>query len=97
VVDVHATVADLWSSPVETDGISLVRPRGAQHEYVLCGDVGEVCARSANKKLRRVLATGAEQFYDLILDPFENQNRIAEPAYAAEVAAHRAWLDARLP
>jgi len=100
-VDVYATVADYFGQGARpTDGLSL-RPllEGqpfAGHDYVLCGNSDEVCARSADRKLRR-LASGAEEFYDLALDPGENVNRIAAPAYAADVAAHRAWLDAHLP
>ena len=100
-VDVYATVADYYGkAALPTDGLSL-RPllEGqpfAGHDYVLCGNSDEVCARSASRKLRR-LASGLEEFYDLALDPGENVNRIGSPAYAADVAAHRAWLDAHLP
>lgn len=100
VVDLFATLRDYWGKPPAGDGISL-RPAlegtgSASHEYVLCGNPAEVCARSAHYKLRRQ-SSGAEQFFDLDLDPLEETDRLLDPAYALEVDAHRAWLDAHLP
>jgi arylsulfatase A-like enzyme len=107
-VDVYATIADYWNSAAATDGISLRaaiegRPFDG-HDYVLVGNDNppssadpSVAARSARYKLRRVLATGGEQFYDLALDPLENNSRLNDPAYAQLVLEHRVWLDANLP
>lgn len=90
-IDLHATLADAWNVAGTGDGLSLLR--AGAHDYVLCGDSREVCARSSGFKLRRNLLTGDEWFW---VEPNESQNQIQNPAYAAEVAAHRAWLDGHL-
>lgn len=60
------------------------------------------CARSSRYKLRRVDLdhdgiVDRESFYDLLLDPDENTNRITDPALASEIDAHRSWLLANRP
>lgn len=90
-VDIHATVADAWNVAGTGDGISLLR--SGSHDYVLCGDSHDVCARSAGYKLTRNRDTGVERFW---VEPNESTNRILDPALAVLVDAHRAWLDAHL-
>ena len=40
-------------------------------------------------------ADNSEEFYDLRTDPNEWTNLSGDPAYAAQLAAHRRWLPAR--
>lgn len=99
VADLAPTVLEYVGAPVPPglDGLSLL-PLNV-HPYVLVGTTGgavpDVAAVSLTDKLRRV--AGVESFYDLALDAAEQCDRIADPAYAARVAAARAWLDANLP
>lgn len=106
VVDLHPTIVELAGGRVRAGiGASLVPlmkgTANSVHDFILSGIRGDpqftddVCARSLRYKLRRTPA--GEEFYDLRVDPGELQNRIADPQLAAEVAAHRAWLDSTLP
>lgn len=78
------------------------------HDFVLVGsrwgaDDGDVASVSqAGIKLRWLDADGdgapdTEQLYDLSLDPGENTNRINDTAYAADLAAARAFIQASIP
>ena len=106
VVDVYATVAELFGIPEDPgrDSRSLIPlmlgSKSPVHAYVLCGIQGhdafqdDVCARSLRFKLRR--SGVGEQFFDLYEDPSELIDLIADPAYAKLIEAHRVWLDAEL-
>lgn len=105
LADVYPTMAELLGASASSDGISLVPAMADQaftgHDYVLCGDEapptgddGSVAARSLGYLFRRSTVDDSEQFY---VEPDENDNRINSPAYATEIAAHRAWLDLHLP
>lgn len=107
VSDLYQTIAELFGVPEDPtkDGRSLLPlMTGAVervHEFVLSGTVGhslysdDVAVRSLRYKLRR-LEDGTEEFYDLLVDPEENVNRILEPAYAARVQRHRFQLEAEM-
>lgn len=112
-VDLYATVAELCGRAADPARASrslvpLLGGGRAPHDYVLCGIRGDpripddVCVRSARFKLRRTGRASVppgvvESFHDLALDPDERDDVLADPRYAAEVAKHRAWLEAHLP
>jgi arylsulfatase A-like enzyme len=79
------------------DSVSLVpcltntalRPR--DHVFVEYND--ELCVVSARYKLRE--EAGVQAFYDLALDPLEDEPLpLDDPALAPLIAQHRAWLEA---
>lgn len=94
-------------------GLSLVpslhREPQTYHERVLVGarwvlgERGDVASVGADRtKLRWLdddgdLVVDREQLYDLNVDPFETTNVIGDPAYASQLALHRAFLTANLP
>lgn len=83
-------------------------PHLPPHDYVLVGcrwgeadgDIASVSA--AGTKLRLVdlggdKAADMEYFFDLTTDPGELSNLVNDPARAAEIAAHRAFLQQAIP
>jgi len=100
VVDIPATLAghDIG------DGVDLhplMAGAIAVHDFILCGQLADslwpldVCARGVRWKLRRTAA--GDELYDLLNDPGESVNLIADPTKAAKVAQMTAWLEARIP
>lgn len=78
------------------------------HDFVLIGSRwgetdGDIASVSASgKKLRWLDPDGngvvnTEELYDLALDPGETVNQVANPAYAADLAAARAFILASIP
>jgi arylsulfatase A-like enzyme len=99
VADVLPTVLQYAGVAVPSglDGLSLYP--SAVHDWILVGHTasapGDVAVRSKTRLLREV--GGVESFFDTALDPMETVDRIADPAYAADLAAARAYLAAHRP
>lgn len=101
-VDVYATIAVALGHPVQGDGVPLQDSQfGGGHDYVLCGTTGgdsgeaptfDLCVRTSDGvKLRRT--QDGDQLFDLNVDPFEVNDRFADPTYAGEVAKLTPILD----
>jgi len=99
LLDLYPTLADLagLEAPAAVEGISLkpqlLDPAGAVRERpaITTHNVHNNAVRSTRYRYIRYL-DGAEELYDMQVDPNEHTNLIDDPQYAVVVAEHKRWL-----
>ena len=98
LLDIYPTLIDLAGLPTRDDleGLSL-RPQLAdaatprERPAVTSHNKGNHGIRS--EKWRYIVyADGSEELYDMVNDPNEWTNLVADPAHAAVIAQHRKWI-----
>lgn len=98
LLDIYPTLVDLCGLAPRTDleGITL-RPQltdasaPRERPAITSHNQGNHGIRSERYRYIHY-ADGSEEFYDLQEDPHEWTNRVKDPAFAEQVAAHRKWL-----
>ena len=98
-VDIHATILQAAGLPNTSAGTSMLADRNSNGVPLYATESTSrvvrppFCAWRTREELFVRYGTGEEEFYDYRVDPYELDNRVADPAYTTRVEELRARDD----